>query len=139
MKPFISFMLILLLTSTLSLKAKEQLTVPYTLEDRDRIIRTESKMDVLESKMDALETKMDVKFEAVNARIDYLFWLQGVIVALILFTLGYTIWDRRTALQPALDKSLEAEAKSTNLIRVLREYAQSHPDLANILRSHGIL
>jgi len=132
MKPFVSFMLILLLTSTLSLKAKEQLTVPYTLEDRDRTIRTESKMD-------ALETKMDVKFEAVNARIDYLFWLQGVIVALILFTLGYTIWDRRTALQPALDKSLEAEAKSTNLIRVLREYAQSHPDLANILRSHGIL
>jgi len=94
MKPFISFMLILLLTSTLSLKAKEQLTVPYTLEDRDRTIRTESKMD-------ALETKMDVKFEAVNARIDYLFWLQGVIVALILFTFGYTIWDRRTALQPA--------------------------------------
>jgi len=132
MKPFVSFMLILLLTSTLSLKAKEQLTVPYTLEDRDRTIRTESKMD-------ALETKMDVKFETVNARIDYLFWLQGVIVALILFTLGYTIWDRRTALQPALDKSLEAEAKSTNLIRVLREYAQSHPDLANILRSHGIL
>ena len=132
MKPFISFMLILLLTSTLSLKAKEQQTVPYTLEDRDRTIRTESKMD-------ALETKMDVKFEAVNARIDYLFWLQGVIVALILFTLGYTIWDRRTALQPALDKSLEAEAKSTSLIRVLREYAQSHPDLANILRSHGIL
>jgi len=132
MKPFISFMLILLLTSTLSLKAKEQLTVPYTLEDRDRTIRTESKMD-------ALETKMDVKFEAVNARIDYLFWLQGVIVALILFTLGYTIWDRRTALQHALDKSLEAEAKSTSLIRVLREYAQSHPDLANILRSHGIL
>ena len=132
MKPFISFMLILLLTSSLSLKAKEQLTVPYTLEDRDRTIRTESKMD-------ALETKMDVKFEAVNARIDYLFWLQGVIVALILFTLGYSIWDRRTALQPALDKSLEAEAKSTSLIRVLREYAQSHPDLANILRSHGIL
>ena len=89
--------------------------------------------------MDALETKMDVKFEAVNERIDYIFWLQGVIVALILFMLGYMIWDRRTALQPALDKAIDADAKSTNLIKTLREYSKKHPDLAEILRSHGIL
>jgi len=115
------------------LKAQEQqVIVPYTLADRDRAIRAEVKME-------ALETKMDVKFEAVNARIDYLFWLQGVILALILFILGYTIWDRRTALQPALDKATDAETKSTNLIRALLEYSKKHADLAEILRTHGIL
>ena len=97
MKPLV--MIILLFCSILSspVRAQEQqVVVPYTLADRDRAIRTEVKME-------ALETKMDVKFEAVNARIDYLFWLQGVIVALILFMLGYMIWDRRTALRPALN------------------------------------
>jgi hypothetical protein len=97
------------------------------------------KFEAVNARIDALETKMEAKFEAVNARIDYLFWLQGVILALILFILGYTIWDRRTALQPALDKATDADAKSTNLILALREYSKKHADLAEILRTHGIL
>ena len=133
MKPLVYISLLFLFLHCLPALAQEQqVVVPYTLADRDRAIR-------LEAKMEALESKMDVKFETVNARIDYLFWLQGVILALILFILGYTIWDRRTALQPALDKSTEAEIKSSNLIRVLREYSKKHADLAEILRSHGIL
>jgi len=144
MKTLVFVSLLILSLQCLPAFAQElQVVVPYTLADRDRAILTEAKISALEAKMDvkfeALETKMDVKFEAVNARIDYIFWLQGVIVALILFILGYTIWDRRTALQPALDKSSEAEAKSSNLIRVLREYSKKHTDLAEILRTHGIL
>jgi len=133
MKPLV--MIILLSCSLFSnfiMAQEQQVVVPYTLADRDRAILTEAKIS-------ALEVKMDVKFEAVNARIDYLFWLQGVILALILFILGYTIWDRRTALQPALDKATDADAKSTNLIRALREYSKKHADLAEILRIHGIL
>ncbi|MBA4408485.1 MAG: hypothetical protein C0397_03570 [Odoribacter sp.] len=151
MKTLVSISLLLLTLNCLPALAQEQqVVVPYTLADRDRAILTDAKISALEVKMDvkfesvnarieALETRMDIKFEAVNARIDYIFWLQGVIVALILFILGYTIWDRRTALQPALDKSTEAEVKSSNLIRVLREYSKKHADLAEILRTHGIL
>jgi len=131
MKKLLILTFVLLLSGIL--KAQEQqVVVPYTLADRDRTIR-------LEAKMEALESKMDVKFEAVNARIDYLFWLQGVIVALIMFMLGYTIWDRRTALQPALAQASKAEENSRTLIATLREYAKKHADLAEILRSHGIL
>ena len=105
MKTFLVIAMLSLFLPYLQASAQEQqVVVPYTLADRDRTIRTESKMETLETKIEALETKMNVKFEAVNARIDYLFWLQGVIVALILFMLGYMIWDRRTALQPALEK-----------------------------------
>ncbi len=126
MKPLVMIILLSCSLYSNSIFAQEQqVVVPYTLADRDRAIRT--------------EVKMDTKFEAVNARIDYLFWLQGVILAFILFILGYTIWDRRTALQPALDKATDADAKSTNLIRALREYSKKHADLAEILRIHGIL
>jgi hypothetical protein len=129
MKKFIFIVFVLLFSGIL--KAQEQqVVVPYTLADRDRAIRLEAKMETFEVKMSALESKMDVKFEAVNARIDYLFWLQGVIVALILFILGYTIWDRKTALQPALVQASKAEENSRNLIATLREYAKKHADLA---------
>jgi hypothetical protein len=77
MKPFITYLLVLLLCCTLSGKAQEQQIVPYTLADRDRAIRTEIKMEALESKLDtkfltvdtkfvALESKMDTKFESVQ-------------------------------------------------------------------------
>ncbi len=125
-------LLFLALLSLPSLAQEQQVVVPYTLADRDRAIRTEANIE-------ALEAKMEIKFEAVNARIDYLFWLQGVIVALILFMLGYMIWDRRTALQPALDRASDADAKSKSLILALKEYSQKHADLAEILKSHGIL
>ena len=138
MKKLLILVFVLLFSGIL--KAQEQqVVVPYTLADRDRTIRLEAKMEALESKMDSQESKMDVKFEAVNARIDYLFWLQGIIVALILFMLGYMIWDRRTALQPALAQASKAEENSRNLIATLREYAKKHADLAEILRTHGIL
>ena len=138
MKKLLILVFVLLFSGIL--KAQEQqVVVPYTLADRDRTIRLEAKMETLETKMDSQESKMDVKFEAVNARIDYLFWLQGIIVALIMFMLGYTIWDRRTALQPALIQASKAEENSRNLIATLREYAKKHANLAEILRSHGIL
>ena len=140
MKTSFLILIVLLFLPLLKTFAQEQqVVVPYTLADRDRTIRTEAKIETLEAKINALEANMNVKFEAVNARIDYLFWLQGVIVALILFMLGYMIWDRRTALQPALEKASDADAKTTSLIRSLRDYSKKHPDLAEILKTHGIL
>jgi hypothetical protein len=52
---------------------------------------------------------------------------------------GYMIWDRRTVMQPALLQASRAEENSRNLIVTLREYAKKHPDLADILRTHGML
>lgn len=53
--------------------------------------------------------------------------------------LGYMIWDRRTALKPALLKDEDATDKTRNLVAALREYARSHPDLAEILKTYGLL
>ncbi|MCK9271595.1 MAG: hypothetical protein M0P50_14265 [Bacteroidales bacterium] len=96
-------------------------------------------MEVLEAKMDALETKMDVKFESVNARIDYLFWFIGFIAMLIIFVLGYMMWDRRTTLKPAFEKAASAEDKSQNILVALRDFSRKNADLAEVLRSHGLL
>ncbi|MDP2337224.1 MAG: hypothetical protein Q8N05_12405 [Bacteroidota bacterium] len=144
MKPLVFVSLLILSLHCLPTLAQElQVVVPYTLADRDRTIRTEAKMEAIDAKMEAIETKMDVKFDSIQKQIDQLsmlfYWGFGILITLFIFMLGYMIWDRRTALQPALDKATDADAKSTNLILALREYSKKHADLAEILRTHGIL
>jgi hypothetical protein len=142
MKRFILFLTAILFV--FCLKAQEQqVVVPFTLADRDRIIQTDSKLGALETKMDVKFEKIDVKFESIQRQNDDLktlfYWGFGIMITLFLFMLGYMIWDRRTAMQPALAHAANAEENTRDLIKSLREYSKKHADLAEILKSHGIL
>ena len=119
------FLVFVLLFSGILKAQEQQVVVPYTLADRDRAIRTEAKLESQQIQLADVKTLF--------------YWGFGILITLFVFMLGYMIWDRRTAMQPALEKSIEAEAKSTNLIWALREYSKKHADLAEILKSHGIL
>ena len=155
MKPIILILLLFLSSLNLSLWAQEkQVVIPYTLADRDRAIATDAKIvaldakinsveAILNAKISSLETNMNLKFEGQQRQLDDLktlfYWGFGIIITLIIFILGFIIWDRRTAMQPALIQASKAEANSSNLILTLRDYSKKHPELAEILRSHGIL
>jgi hypothetical protein len=93
---------------------------------------------------------MEVRFESIDKQFMYqrkqiddiktlFYWGFGILITLFIFMLGYMIWDRRTAMQPALLQASKAEENSRSLITTLREYSKKHPDLAEILRIHGIL
>ena len=91
MKPIILILLLFLSSLNCSLLAQEkEVVVPYTLADRDRTMRTETKLE-------ALEAKMDLRFEAVNDKFDYLFWLIGLVIALNMFisVIRYGIAEQR--------------------------------------------
>ena len=153
---FISLFFISLLSSPVSAQEK-QVVVPYTLADRDRAILTEAKLGTLDAKISALDDKMEVRFESIDKRFESIdkqfmyqqkqiddiktlfYWGFGILITLFIFMLGYMIWDRRTAMQPALAQASKAEENSRNLITTLREYSKKHADLAEILRTHGLL
>ena len=156
MKKLLILVFVLLFSGIL--KAQEQqVVVPYTLADRNRAILTDAKISTLEAKISTLEAKiialddkMEVRFESIDKQFMYqqkqiddiktlFYWGFGILISLFLFMLGYMIWDRRTAMQPALEQSSRAEANSRNLIITLKEYSKKHADLAEILRNHGIL
>ena len=129
---------------SLILKAQEQqVVVPYTLADRDRAILTDAKINTLEAKMEMRFESIDKQFMYQQKQIDDIktlfYWGFGILISLFLFMLGYMIWGRRTAMQPALVQASKAEENSRNLITTLREYSKKHADLAEILRTHGIL
>ena len=149
MKKLLFLIFILFFSGILNAQEK-QIVVPYTLADRDRVIVLDSKINTLDTKINALEEKMAVRFEGIDKQFMYqqrqiddiktlFYWGFGILISLFIFMLGYMIWDRRTAMQPALLQASKAEENSRNLIQTLREYSKKHADLAEILRSHGIL
>ena len=139
---------ILLLPLAMKAELKE---TPFTTDDRDRLIRTEQKVEALDAKIDmkvaALDTKIDVKVDGlktemtslrseVNARFEQLFnflWaIIGIFTTMMVSVFGFAFWDRKLSLAP-----LRRENEKT--LMVLRDYAKQQPKLHEILKNAGLL
>jgi hypothetical protein len=70
---------------------------------------------------------------------DFLLWGFGVTFAGIFALVGFVIWDRRTALAPAVRRVEEVQERARRLELALREYAEKEPALAEALRRAGLL
>ena len=113
--------------------------VSFTLDDRDRIMRTEQKLESFRNEMNAKFDAIDTKFEAVDSKIETLYWGFGIMIALMLFLFGYIVWDRRTALNPVQNKTMALAEKVTKIEFVYRQQAQKDSGFAEILRHAGLL
>jgi len=130
--------------------------ISFTLDDRDRIIRLEEKFDskfeAIDARFETINTRFEAintRLEAINERFDYqqqqindlknmFYWGFGIVIALIIFLLGYIIWDRRTALIPVREKTFDVSEKNKLLLKILKEYSQKQPELAKIMKLHGL-
>ncbi len=136
--------LFLILFVSCSLTSFTQSTsVPFTLEDRDRIIRTEQELKSLRNEINTRFESMDTRFESQQRQINdlkesisdikiLLLWGFGILFSLFLFMLGYIIWDRRTALNPV-------RIKTETISNILRDFAKENAKFAAILRTYGLL
>lgn len=138
--------------------------VPFTQADRDLLIRyderfeafdaklealnakieaLDAKMDAGETRIDALEKSIDVRFDTQQKQIDNLsqmfFWGFGIIIALIIAQFAYTVWDRRTAIAPVRDMSKDNNERTNLIEKTLQDYAKFSPDLAEIMKTRGLL
>jgi hypothetical protein len=150
MKAFQKIILFFLLTVPM-IGIAETKEVPFTLDDRDRIIRTEQKVEALDEKIDAkvggIRTEMNSRFGAVdkqfegfrsemNARFDQLFsflWaIIGIFTTMMVSVFGFAFWDRKLSLAPLKRENLKT-------LNALREYAEHQPKLREILKNAGLL
>ena len=117
--------------------------VPFTLDDRDRIMRTEEQVNSLQNLMNARFEASDQKTESfrneVNAKFEMQNWGLGILISLMLFLLGYIIWDRRTALNPINAKTIILEDRIKKLENLSKEQAKKDPAFAEMLRAAGLL
>ncbi len=124
---------LLLLPVLVKAEVKE---IPFTLDDRDRIIRTEQKVEALQNEMNTKFEAVDQRFEAMDKRFDQLFnflWaIIGIFTTMMISVFGFAFWDRKLSLAPL-------KKQDQKILSVLIDYARTQPKLSEILRNAGLL
>ena len=115
---------------SMSLYASKE--IPYNQDDRDRLIRMEEAIKGVNYRIDSLEKRME------NVE-NLMYILISAIFAQIIGVVGFVLWDRRTALSPAIAKNKELEEKTHMLEQALKEMAHNDKKISDALRKVGIL
>ncbi|MEO0290032.1 MAG: hypothetical protein ABIN15_02205 [candidate division WOR-3 bacterium] len=112
-----------------------QKEVPFTLEDRDRLIR-------IETSLKEFKEYTEKRFDQIERRFDQIIHIFiGIVAAfagIVAVTIGFAIWDRRTALQPYLKINKEIMEREEIILKILKEYSKKNPELAEIIKNFGL-
>ena len=103
---------------------KKEMDNRFELVD-SRFEQIDKRFEQIDKRFDSIERQFD---RLINIFIGIIASFAGVVAV----TIGFAIWDRRTALKPALNRVEKLES-------VLRKYAEKEPRLAEVLRSLGLL
>ena len=116
--------------------------VPFTIADRDRLIRVEAKLEEIDKRFEQIDKRFEELRMDINKRFDqmmtFMWMLVAIFVGMTATTIGFAIWDRRTMIRPFEVKVRALEETDKKLIEVLRKLAKEDKRLAEILRSFGL-
>jgi len=113
--------------------------VPFTLEDRERIIRLEEGQKALMQRIEDTNKRIDDTNRRIDDVINIMLWGFGVLFAGMMTLIGFVIWDRRTALAPAIKRTRDLEEREEKIERVLRELARKMPEVKEAMQKEGLL
>ena len=136
----------------------------FTQKDRELLIRIDERLNQVDKRFEQIDKRfdelrqdmnkrfeqVDTRFEQVDKRFESLqnmmMAIVGAFAAIVAVAIGFAIWDRRTMVRPFEDKVKKIEIDIVSdrkrlelLFEVLRNYAEKHPDLADILKQFSIL
>ncbi len=137
--------------------------IPFTQEDRDRLIRLEAKVEeglkATNQRIDGLEKSVNQGIDDVNKRIDGLeksvnqridgvrdeirdlktFMLRGfgILFGGMGILIGFVIWDRRTTVAPVARALKEKEGEIEELKKREVEIEKRERNIEEILRSYA--
>ena len=138
---FIGILLILMGMST-GIFAEE---VPFTLEDKDRLIRMETTLREFKESIDRRFEQVDKRFEQVDKRLEFIqnlmIGMLAVFGSLCGVFVGLLLWDRKTFKEKAKEEAVKAveEGKVKVILESLREYANVEPRLKDALKKFNLL
>ncbi len=125
---------LLLLTLLFSIALPKE--VPFTQEDRDRIIRLEEGQKHLQKQIDDLKKDTQRQFDELRT---FLYWGFGILFGGMGILIGFVIWDRRTAVEPVAKKLKEIEEKEEKIERFIKELARKDPEIKEIAKKEGLI
>ncbi len=98
-------------------------------EIKGDVKRLEEGQRILQKQVD--DTKRELK--------EFLLWGFGVTFAGIFALIGFVLWDRRSALVPAVSKITALEKREELLEKALKEMARKDTKVAEALRHAGLI
>ena len=124
--------------------------VEFTQEDRDRIIRIETTLQVFmqqtDKRFESMQNQMDKRFEQVDKRFDqlisFLWMIVSIFTTLVVAILGFAIWDRRTIISRAKEEALEAvraESKLDDILKAMRRISEVDSNWKTVLSQLNLL
>jgi len=138
--------------------------VPFTLSDRDRLIKLEIKVSEIENQIQEIkeeqklirqeikEIRQELNQEIKENRkeiISTVLTLFGILISLILGLFGFIIWDRRTFMRPIERKVIILEQEIVNIkeyknkmqqiIDAFRELSKTDEKVAYLLKQFNLL
>ena len=110
---------------------------------KERLIRIEERMmtkDELKAEIKELRTEFKSEINVFRSELkDFMLWGFGVTFAGIFALIGFVLWDRRTALAPAVRKGRELEEREEKIERALKEISLKDDNVREALRRVGLL
>jgi predicted PurR-regulated permease PerM len=135
--------------------------VEFTQEDRDRIIRIETTLQVFmqqtDKRFESMQNQMDKRFEQVDKRLEsmqnqmdkrfeqltsFLWMIVSIFTTLVVAILGFAIWDRRTIISRAKEEALEAvraESKLDDILKAMRKISEVDSNWKTVLSQLNLL
>jgi hypothetical protein len=121
MKALLKFIVFLLMVLPMAGVAETK-EIPFTLDDRDRIIRTEQKVE-------SVKTEMNARFDQLFS---FLWAIVGIFTTMMVSVFGFAFWDRKLSMAPVKRENLKT-------LNALRDYAEHQPKLREILKNAGLM
>jgi len=129
---------------------KKDVVVPYTLADRERLVRVEVRLDNIEKRMDGLENEIKQVREDLTGEIRQ---IRNAIWGLVYAMLGLTgvfvavlVWDRRKTLYPVLKRMEIEEARLDDEIayrkkvdKFLKDLSKKDKKIQEAMKHAGLL
>ena len=108
-------------------------------EIRERLIRIEERMVTKEElKAEIKDVRSEIKDVRSEIK-EFMLWGFGVTFAGIFALIGFVLWDKRTALAPAVKKARELEEREERVEKALKEIALKDGNVREALRHVGLL
>ena len=125
----------------------------FTQQDRDLLIELSVRVDELEKRMIQGFENVDKRFEQVDKRFEevqnrfgdmfnYFYILTGIFTAIMVASIGFAFWDRRTVIRQARKEAIdfiEQEGLTRRILDALRAASQEDEALAKAMRSSHLL
>lgn len=108
-------------------------------EIKERLVRVEEGQKSIVFRIEELDKRLSSRIDGLEKRIDYVVNPIYVVLGGMFALVGFVLWDRRSALAPAIRRTEDLEERGKKLERAIKEFGLKNPEMKEILKNLGLM